>query len=75
MVLKFYLYGILLVGGAIFASNLHYSSNIKSDGVALQAAAERGLRYGVPWPMTVLDVHGKYTKGEDWMAVFKPVKP
>jgi hypothetical protein len=70
--LYYYLYGAVAVGGAIMASNLHSSNRKDGDGVVLMKAAQRGLRYGLPWPMTLLEIHGKYTKGEDWSAIFRP---
>lgn len=72
MLLNVYLYGFLLVGGTIFASNLYYSQHNHADLPVIQAAGARAIRYGIPWPMTVLDLHSKYTKGEDWQAIFKP---
>lgn len=72
MVFKTYLYGILLVGGIVIASNLHYMSATRDDKLVLHDAVIKGLRYGIPWPMTLLDLHGKYSRGEDWMSLFKP---
>jgi hypothetical protein len=72
MFLKYYLYGMLFVGVLITASNLHFSIGVKDDSTALQSAVIRGLRYGLPWPMTALNLHSKYTKGEDWMEILKP---
>lgn len=72
MVLKLYCYGMLLVGGIIVASNLHYMTAVKDNQSALHEALIKGLRYGIPWPMTLLDLHGKYSRGEEWLGLFKP---
>lgn len=70
--LYYYLYGVACVGGAITASNLYYSNKKEADGSVLLKAGQRGLRYGLPWPMTLLELHSKYTTGGDWKQIFKP---
>lgn len=72
MVLKAYLYGMAIVGGAVFASNLYFADRKEKDEVVLRTAAQRAIRYGAPWPMTLLELHSKYTKGEDYLEIFKP---
>jgi hypothetical protein len=70
--LYYYLYGVACVGGAILTSNLYYSNRKDGDGAVLLKATQRGLRYGLPWPMTLLELHGKYNRKEDWTTIFKP---
>jgi hypothetical protein len=70
--LKLYLYGIVIVGGLITTSNIYYAKRTTPDAEVLTKAAQRGLRYGLPWPMTLLQVHQDYIEKRDWQAIFRP---
>jgi hypothetical protein len=70
--LSYYLYGFVAVGGAVFASNLYHTDPKMADLEAVLRAGTRALRYGAPWPMTLLNLHTRYTKGEEWMEIFRP---
>jgi len=72
MLLKFYLYMSLLVGGTIACSNIAYSTSVQNDHEVLTQAFTRGVRYGLIWPNTLMTLRDDFTSGKDWTRIFKP---